>query len=354
MVQQVGSFVYSLLVRDIFILLYHLNFLSMAPSNLKPLMDPELKAGLGKVAFPAISHLSPEILQMMRNATATPSSYLDEQKSRGISHREVRIPCPNNSKREIILSILQPSSESAKPRPCLYWIHGGGFHWGDRLHTLEFPTDVIIECDAVCVSVEYGLAPEHPFSVAVEDCYAGLEWTSDHMQELGVDPNQLIIGGTSAGGCLAATTALLSRDRQGPVVRAQCLICPMLDDRLATVSSQQYVVKSDFLPSPLMKSLWKSTLKSAPDGSNAVITPPGRIEDLSNLPPTYLDVGSAEVFRDDVVAYASRLWANGVQAELHVWDGGFHGFDIFLPDAAVSQASRKAKVAWVKRNLGND
>jgi len=319
---------------------------------LKPPMDPELRAALEKVSFPAISHATPEVIKMMRAATATPASFLDDQKARGISHREVRIPSNDGSNRDIVLSILQLTSESTKPRPCFYWIHGGGLHWGDRLHTLEFPTDVILACDAICISVEYGLAPEHSFSTAVEDCYTGLKWTSEHTQGLGIDSKRLMVGGTSAGGGLAASMVLLCRDRQGPAVCAQCLICPAIDDRLATVSSQQYVESSDFLPRRVFEDIWKSSLRNNSEDSKAVIRVPGRAEDLSQLPTTYLDVGSAELLRDETVAFASRLWENGVQAELHVWAGGFHGFDIFLPDAAVSQASRKTKVAWVKRIFG--
>ncbi|RDW77804.1 esterase LipW [Coleophoma cylindrospora] len=326
----------------------------MALSNRKPSMDAELRKGLENVSLPAISHATPEVIEMMRRATATPPSYLEDLKSQGISHREVRIPKKDGSNSEIILSILQPVSESNKPRPCMYWIHGGGLHWGDRLHTLEFPSDVVLEYDAICVSVEYGLAPEHSLSEALEDCYAGLEWTSEHMEELGIDANRLMIGGSSAGGLLATSTALLCRDREGPVLCAQCLICPMLDDRLSTASCQQYTENSDFLPSSLFEDVWKSSLKKDRESSSAGIIIPGRIEDLSRLPTTYLDVGSAEVLRDDVVAYASKLWTNGIQAELHVWAGGFHGFDIFLPDVAVSQASRKAKMAWVKKVFGSN
>lgn len=121
-----------------------------------------MRAALGKLEFPAISNLNPEILKMMRTATATPLSYLEAQKARGISHQEVRIPSKDGTGHEILLSILQPTSDSQKLRPCIYWMHGGAFHWGDRLHTLEFPTDVILECDAICVTVEYRLARKIP------------------------------------------------------------------------------------------------------------------------------------------------------------------------------------------------
>lgn len=155
----------------------------------------------------------------------------------------------------------------------------------------------------------------------------------------------------SAGGGLAAAVVLLSRDRQEPVICAQCLICPTLDDRFETVSSRQYVEESDFMTRLVVEEAWKSSRSKEVGPLAARIAAPGTVEDLSNLPTTFLDVGSAEVLRDETVAYASRLWAGGVQAELHVWPGGFHGFDIFLPDAAISRASREAKVLWAKRTF---
>lgn len=305
-------------------------------------MDPGLKSVLERVSFPAISNITPEIIEMMRSAVVTPASYLDELRAGGITHREVHIPSSDGSSYEIALSILQPAAEATKPRPCLYWIHGGGYHWGDKLHTLAFPRDVTLECDAVVISVEYRLSPEHTFSTAAEDCYDGLKWTSTHVQELGVDPKRLMVGGMSAGGGSAAVLALLCRDRKGPVLCAQLLVCPTLDDRMTTVSSHQYLEGSDFLPRGAFEDMWSSTLREGK------ILPAGRIEDLSGLPTAYLDVGSAEVLRDEVVAYALKIWASGGQAELHVWAGGFHGFDVFSPDVPIAQASRKTKLNWVK------
>lgn len=134
-------------------------------------------------------------------------------------------------------------------------MHGGGYHWGDRLHTLESATDTILERNAVCISVEYCLAPEPSPSTAVEDCYTGLHWVDNHMQELGIDPKRLMVGGMSAGGGLAAAVVLLCRDRQGPVLCAQFLTCPMLDDRMSTVSSHQYLDESYLVSRLIVKLL---------------------------------------------------------------------------------------------------
>jgi acetyl esterase/lipase len=317
-------------------------------------MDTELARLLSQVSFPRIDHVTPEVVKMMRLATATPSTYLDDLKTKGISHTEVKIRSGDGSNHEIILSILQKESKDTKLRPCIYWMHGGGFHWGDRLHTTEYAVDLILECDAVAVSAEYRLAPDYSYSTSLEDCYAGLKWISEHVQEFGIDERYLMIGGTSAGGALAASTASLCLERDGPAICAQMLVCPALDDRFETVSSHQFLEDSDFFPRATMEEVCVATMKDRVEGSGAVSMLAGQLEDHTGLPTTYIDVGSAEVLRDDAVAYASKLWANGVSAELHVWPGAFHGFDLFLPQAALSRIARRAKIEWAKRVFGVD
>lgn len=323
----------------------------MTSATPRPPVDPEIRDSLSRISFPKVTNFSTDVVAMMRNATATPPEFVNSLASRGIAHREVAIPASNSTKDEIILSILCQAENHRRSRPCIYWIHGGGLHWGDRLHTLELPTDIILELNAVCVSVEYRRAPEYPFSTAVEDCYMGLQWTREHAEELGIDVGRIMVGGVSAGGGLAAATVLLSRDRKGPEICGQCLICPMLDDRAQSVSSLQFVNEEDFMPTQVISGAWKSALANDQGRGDNIIIPPGRREDLSGLPTAYLDAGSAEVLRDETVAYASKLWEKGVQAELHIWAGGIHGFDMFVPDAAVAQGARKAQIGWIKRVL---
>ena len=124
--------------------------------------------------------------------------------------------------------------------PGIYHTHGGGMIMGDRFTGAEVPLEWVERFDAVWVSVDYRLAPEFPDPYLIEDCYAGLVWTSEHADELGIDLRHLIIAGGSAGGGLAAGTALLARDRQGPRLSGQILIYAMLDDRNKTVSANQF------------------------------------------------------------------------------------------------------------------
>jgi len=132
---------------------------------------------------------------------------------------------------------------------------------------------------------------------------------------------------------------------------AQLLTSPMLDDRNDSVSSRQYTRAGTW--SHESNGTGWDALLGARRGA-ADVSPyaaPARASDLAGLPPAYIDVGSAEVFRDENVAYASRLWEAGVQAELHVWAGGFHGFDAAAPDAVLSEAARSARAGWLERTL---
>ena len=190
----------------------------------------------------------------------------------------------------------------------------------------------VVDHDAVLVSVDYRLAPEFPDPYPVEDCYAGLVWTAENAAELGIDPERVIITGSSAGGGLSAGTALLARDRKGPKLIGQVLVYPMLDDRNETVSSHQY--DGAGLWDRQSNLLGWTCLLGERRGTDdvSIYAAPARATDLSGLPPAFIDVGSAEVFRDEDVAYASALWAAGVQAELHVWPGAFHGSDLVALD----------------------
>jgi acetyl esterase/lipase len=224
--------------------------------------------------------------------------------------------------------------------------------FGDRHGGPSAFTDLVLEHDAVVVSLEYRLAPENQDPVPVEDCYAGLVWTSEHLEELGVEPGNLMIAGHSGGGGLAAGAALLARDRRGPHLRAQLLMSPMLDDRATSASSRQFQ-SSGTLSRDSIDVAWQCVLGDRHGGDEvSPYAAPARAADLSGLPTTYIDCGSAEVFRDEATAYATDIWAAGGQAELHVWAGGFHGFDTMAPDAAVSRAAVAARQDWMERVLG--
>jgi acetyl esterase/lipase len=207
------------------------------------------------------------------------------------------------------------------------------------------------ELDVVIISVEYRLAPEHPDAAPVEDGYAALVWVGENLAELGISPAKLMIAGSSAGGGLAAGVALYARDHGGPALCAQLLQCPMINDRLESLSSHQYITDGTFSRGSA-ETGWNALLGDRRGGKDvSIYAAPSRATDLSGLPPAFIEVGSAEIFRDDNVAFASHRWASGVQAELHVWPGAFHRFQAFAPTAALSIVADTTREAWVKRIL---
>lgn len=236
--------------------------------------------------------------------------------------------------------------------PGVLGIHGGGLVLGTRFFGTGELIELALRHGVVGVAVEYRLAPEHPGTAAAEDCYAALEWFAAHAAELGVDPARIIVSGASAGGGLSAAVALMARDRGGPALAGQLLNCPMLDDRNQTVSSRQYDGIGAWDRNN-NDTAWNAVLGELRH-SDAVspYAAPARAADLGGLPPAYIEVGAAEVFRDEDVDYALRVWAAGGQAELHVWAGAYHGFSGFSPNAIVSQAALAARDSWIRRTLG--
>jgi acetyl esterase/lipase len=288
------------------------------------------------------------MIEPMRAASVTPPVEDLLALHPDVTHREQTVPGYEGA--ELVVSIFS-SQSGVGAGPGFFHTHGGGMIIGDRFAGIDVVLDWVERFGGVCVSVEYRLAPEFPDPYPVEDCYAALVWTAEHAAELGIDPDRLVIAGASAGGGLAAGTTLLARDRKGPRLAGQVLIYPMIDDRNATVSSHQ-IDGVGVWDRTSNETGWDALLGER-RGTDAVsiYAAPSRATDLSGLPPAFLDVGSAEVFRDEDVAYASTIWACGGVAELHVWPGGFHGFDLMAPQAVLSQAMTAARTAWVERLL---
>ncbi|KXJ88299.1 Alpha/Beta hydrolase protein [Microdochium bolleyi] len=248
-------------------------------------------------------------------------------------------------------TVIRPNRPRTSDRPGILFVHGGAMIRCNRFSGLDSSIEWARSLDAVTVSVEYGLAPENQGQDPVNDCFAGLQWLADNAKSLGVDPDRLMVYGISAGGGLAAATALLARDKGGPALRGLFLECPMLDDRNQTVSCQQFA-NGPMYNSTFNKFAWSCLLGERAGGDNvSYYEAPARADDLSGLPPTFLDVASADPFRDEVVAFASKLWEGGVATELHVWPGGPHGYDRIAPNAAISVLARKARLAWMARVL---
>lgn len=317
--------------------------------------DAELVAGL--TAFVDLVEIIPlraDTIAANRAHFATIIPSIEEQVAgRPVVWEDRTIPGPAGAP-AVEITIVRPERPASTPAPAVLSIHGGGMVLGTRFFGTGELIDLAERHGIVGVAVEYRLAPEHPGPAQAEDCYAALEWMAGHAEELAIDPDRIIASGMSAGGGLSAAVALMTRDRGGPRLAGQLLGCPMLDDRNETVSAHQYDGFGAWDRNN-NDTAWNAIAGAArfSDGLSPY-TAPARAADLSRLAPAFVEVGAAETFRDEAVGYASRIWAAGGQAELHVWAGGYHGFAGFSPGAEVSRAANAARESWLRRVLRLD
>ncbi|MFI0980601.1 alpha/beta hydrolase [Streptomyces sp. NPDC021093] len=323
-----------------------------APRTAPP-FDPELDVVLRALNKESREPITPENLgaRQRRDASARPRPTAGELRGDGrFEVAELCVPGPPGGP-DVTLVSARPAGLDG-PLPLLYYMHGGAMVMGNAWSVLpRILREWVLPLGMAVLSVEYRLAPRVRYPEPLEDCYAGLVWAAGHAAELGIDADRIVIGGKSAGGGLAAALALLARDRGGPGVMGQLLLCPMLDDRGSTFSSRQ-MSGLGVWDLTSHETVWKALLG---DRYGAEDLPPyaapSRAADLSGLPPAYIEVGSAEMFRDEDTAYAQAIWQAGGRAELHVWPGAYHGFDGMAPKAALSRDARDARTRWLRRLL---
>ena len=234
-----------------------------------------------------------------------------------------------------------PPAGPAGPHPAVLWIHGGGYVIGSAAQDDAVCRHLADELGALVAAVDYRLAPEHPFPVPLLDCHDALVWLAGRGD---VDVERVAIGGASAGGGLAASLALLARDRGEVRPAFQLLSYPMLDDRTALrtdIDERHFRLWNN----EANRFGWRSYTGQEP-GSPGVdpLAAPARSEDLAGLPPAWIGVGSLDLFLAEDLAYADRLRGAGVPCDVHVVDGAFHGFDSVRPRASVTDQFRAAQV----------
>lgn len=248
-----------------------------------------------------------------------------------ISVEEAQIPGIGTDP-DVPIRIYKP--ESLPPNaPGLVWIHGGGMVLGSAEMDDAGSAAMAEQHQCVVISVDYRLAPENPYPAPLHDCYAALKWFAKNANSLGVSSDRIAIGGASAGGGLAAGTALMARDKGGPDLIFQLLVFPMLDHRNETPSSfgtsdtRVWNREANIIA-------WEAYLNNIepiPSYASPSIT-----DDLSGLPPTYINVGTLDIFVDEDIDYAARLSQAGVPVELHVYPGAFHGSNGFVAESSLS------------------
>ncbi len=247
---------------------------------------------------------------------------------------------------ELRVRIYRPV-DSSSDHPAIVMIHGGGMIMG-TVEGEDYTATMLCESiGAVVISIDYRLAPENPHPAPIDDCDAAWTWVTSHAQELGIDPTRIALYGESAGGGLALGTALMVRDRGGVTPTLVSAIYPMIDDSNSTPSSHE-VIDVGVWDRATNIEAWNWYLGGSDVDYYAA---PARATDLSGLPPTFMDVGTVDLFRDETIHFALRLLAAGVPCELHVYPGAYHGSEFFAADAALSQRIVAERLAALRRAL---
>ena len=281
-------------------------------------LDPELAALMAEDEKRWLSDVTAETLGELR-AGSLPQEITDEVE---------RIDRVIRDDPQLSVRISTKKGSTSTNRPCVYSIHGGGYVGGSNELDDTLLDRLCRKTDCVGISVEYRLAPEHPYPAPIEDCYAGLAWVFTNAVSLGIDPTRIGIHGVSAGGGLAAALALMVRDRGEFYIAYQALDCPMLDDRQITASSQAEKLYTWTKESNAFG--WRSYLGDLYGRDDVpYLAAPARAENLSGLPPSFIGVGGADGFRDEDIKYALRLGECGVPCELHVYPGAPHAAVLF-------------------------
>jgi acetyl esterase len=264
-----------------------------------------------------------------------------------VRYEDQLIPGPDGAP-DVSVRVYRPSP-TAEVRPGVLYLHGGGFMVGsvegEHLSSLAMAE----KADAVVVSVEYRLAPEHPYPAGLDDCYAALVWMTSECRTLGIDPDHIGVMGQSAGGGLSAALALLARDRNGPKLCFQLLGIPELDDRLETTSMREFT-DTPLWNRPNAEVSWRFYLGDGYGKDVPAYAAPARASDLSGLPPAYISTMEFDPLRDEGILYALHLLEQGVPVELHQYPGTFHGSHLF-GNADVSKRTIKEMTDALRRGL---
>lgn len=291
------------------------------------MIDSELRT-FGRVFKIVIPSFSEAKLRLFHRLRRNP-----KVKAATFQYREQWLPRADGSR--LRLCIFAPLTP-AENVPGVLWLHGGGYAIGSPEEAAIMAQRFIAVTPCVIVSPDYRLSPDAPYPAALEDSYASLLWLKDHARELGIRDNQLMVGGDSAGGGLAAALTHYARDKGEVKIAFQMPLYPMLDDRQTCESA----IDND---APVWNSksndnAWKLYLgESCGSTDVSCYAAAARAADFSRLPPAATFVGDIEPFRDETIAYVENLKKAGVPVHFEIYPGAYHAFQQMCPQAAVSQ-----------------
>ncbi len=323
----------------------------MTMKSSRHLVDPDLAPFLSILPTRDIGDHNLE--EMRANSIAIP---LDPAIDDKVSSQRISVPGPDGAPDVDVICYRPMGAEGALP--CIFHIHGGGYVAGKAANQVGGHKTYALELGCAIVTVEYRVAPETRFPGAVEDCYAALKWLFAHPGIPGIDLKRVGVMGESAGGGLAASLALLARDRGEYALAFQHLIYPMIDDRTSAgyrsgdPGEGVHPYAGEYLWTHHNNHFGWSALLGHEPGREGVspYAAASRAESLAGLPPTFISTGSLDLFLEEDIEYARRLLREGVPTELHVYPGGFHAFD-WAPGVDVSMRAQRDSKAALKRFL---
>ena len=250
---------------------------------------------------------------------------------------------------DLRVRIYRPTTKQ-KEYPAILWTHGGGHILGSPELYEGLLLRMAREINCIVVAPDYRLSPENPYPADVNDCYAALKWmTNRKKSRLPIDKDRVAVAGDSAGGGLAVAVAMKARDEKGPAICFDMPLYPMLDYTDTTESSYQ-ITDHRAWNRDANEFAWQAYIGS--DRSNVEpYASPAQAKDLSKMPPTYIMIGTPDMFRDEAIDYAQRLMNAGVPVELHVVPGGFHAFNQVIPNAPISQKITDEFINAIKNAL---
>jgi len=304
-------------------------------------VDPELLPALE--LLPDMSSLSKDTLADWRAMLDAPREEVADGQNFTVEH--VSIPGLGPTDPPIGALLYRPRNKPGKTAALLN-LHGGGYVLGTAERDHANCAKLAEDLNCVVLSINYRRAPEHPYPAPLEDCYAALAWLHQNSNRLGVAPDRIGVRGWSAGGGLAAALALLARDRGQYPIRCLSLVYPMLDDRTSAGPVSGRFIWTE----QANRFAWNSYLAGEVTPDEMAYAVPARAESLAGLPPTFIAVGSIDLFVAESVSFAKSLIDAGVSTELHVYPGAFHGFDL-LAQSRLAQSFSRDQITALKSNL---
>jgi acetyl esterase/lipase len=284
-----------------------------------------------------IKYLSPPLGERGARMMNKICGLLKGRHKTGLRYEQIQIPREDGTL--LRLCVYSPQTLE-QDKPGLLWIHGGGLSAGAPEQDEEAYVKRFIEWGACVVAApDYAKSVEKPYPAAIDDCFSALQWLKANGSKYGMRPDQIFVGGASAGGGLAAALSLAARDSGKAAVAFQMPLYPMLDDRPTSSNTNNNAPLWSSKANDLAWRLYLGELygKSGVPSHAA----PARASDYSGLPPTFTFVGDVEVFYSETLAYAENLRKAGVPVQLRVFGGCFHAFDMVCPKTSVGKEAAK-------------